>query len=73
MGWAEKRIREYQQGQEATWLERRTIEHANPVHASLAWISLVPLIYGLWTHNWYAIGAGIALNIIGHIYCWVQK
>jgi hypothetical protein len=36
MGWAENRIQEYQHGKPANWLERRMLEHANPVHFPLA-------------------------------------
>jgi hypothetical protein len=35
MGWAEHRIEEYQHGKPANWLERRMLEHANPVHYSM--------------------------------------
>ena len=35
MGWAEKN-QQYNQGQKANWLERRSLEHANPVHLVLA-------------------------------------
>ena len=52
MGWAEKKIEQYNQGQKANWVERRTLEHANPVHLVLGIIGSIALIYGLWTHSW---------------------
>jgi hypothetical protein len=73
MGWAEKRVQQYNQGQQATWIERRALEHANPVHLSLALIGLVLLIYGLWIHNWTWIIGGVILNFLGHLYCWLKK
>ena len=35
MGWAEIKIQQYNQGEKANWLERRVLEHANPVHLGL--------------------------------------
>jgi len=72
MSWAEKRIKEYQAGREATWLERRVLEHAEPLHLTLQIISLPLLVYGVWSHDWLLISAGIALNVIGHIYTWLR-
>lgn len=71
MGWAEHRIEEYQQGKPATWLERRILEHANPVHFILAMIALVGFVYGLWMHDWLWIGGSVILSLIGHVYCWL--
>jgi len=73
MGWAEKRIEQYNQGQKANWVERRTLEHANPVHLVLGIIGSIALIYGLWTHSWLWIVIGVLLNLVGHLYCWLQK
>ena len=73
MGWAEKRIEEYRKGRNATWLERRILEHANPVHFPLAMIAQASLIYGLWVHNWAFIIAAAAFGFSGHLYCWLQK
>jgi hypothetical protein len=73
MSWVEKRIEEYKQGKMPTWLERRALEHANPVHLVLAKIGIVLLIYGLWTHNWMWIITGVILNFLGHLYCWLKK
>ena len=73
MGWAEKRIQQYNQGQKANWLERRSLEHANPVHLVLAVIGTIPLIYGLWIHSWILIITGVLLNLLGHLYCWLKK
>ena len=36
MGWAEDRVEDYAEGHRATWLERRALEHANPVLLALA-------------------------------------
>ena len=73
MGWAEKRIEEYKQGKKSTWLERRILEHANPVHFPLAMIAQVSLIYGLWIHSWMYIIGAMMLGFAGHLYCWIQK
>jgi len=73
MGWAEKRIQEYNQGQKANWLERRSLEHANPLHFVLAVIGAVPLVYGLWIHSWILIVMGVLINLFGHLYCWFKR
>lgn len=73
MGWAEKRIQQYREGQKATWLERRALEHANLLHLALAFAGVVLLFYGVWMHSWLWIIGGIALNFLGHLYCWLQK
>jgi len=73
MGWAEKRIEQYNQGQKANWLERRSLEHANPVHLVLAVIGAIAIVYGLWVHNWLLIVIGILLNLLGYLYCRLQK
>lgn len=67
MSWVEKRVTQYQQGQKATWLEKRALEHGHPVHATLALISIPLFIYGLWTHSWLSIALGVTLNFIGHL------
>ena len=73
MGWAEKRIQQYNQGQPATWVEKRILEHANSLHLILALIGKALLIYGLWVHSWLWIAGGIVLNLVGHLYCWIKK
>jgi hypothetical protein len=73
MGWAENRIRDYQQGRSASWLERRMLEHANPVHFPLALAASIGLVYGLWTHGWPWIIGSSALALAGHVYCWTRK
>jgi hypothetical protein len=65
MGWSEHRIEEYRQGQRATWLERRMLEHANPVHFPLALAASAGFIYGLWTHDWLWIIGSSALALLG--------
>lgn len=73
MGWAEHRIEQYRKGQRATWLERRMLEHANPVHVGLTLLAFAGVIHGLWTHNWYWIVNSAALSLLGHIYCWTGR
>lgn len=73
MGWAEERIEEYRQGKEATWWEKKSLEHANPVHYVLMIPGVVAIIYGLWAHSWIWIIIGMGLNFLGHLYCWIKK
>lgn len=69
MGWSEQRIEEYREGQPATWLERRMLDHANPVHFALGIAAAAGLTYGLWTRNWRWIFGSLALSSAGHLYC----
>jgi hypothetical protein len=73
MGWSENRIAEYRQGQRATCLERRMLEHANPVHFPLALAATAGFVYGLWAHDWLWIIGSSALALLGHVYCWTRK
>jgi hypothetical protein len=73
MGWAEGRIQEYQHGQPASWLERRMLEHANPVHFPLALAASIGLGYGLWAHDWLWVSGSAALALLGHVYCWTRQ
>lgn len=73
MGWAENRIAEYQHGKSANWLERRMLEHANPVHFPLALAATVGIGYGLWAHDWLWIIGSSALALLGHVYCWTWQ
>ncbi len=73
MGWAENRIQQYQHGKSANWLERRMLEHANPVHFLLAIIATVGFVYGLWVHDWLWIIGSSALALLGHVYCWTRN
>jgi len=68
-----KKIQQYKEGREVTWLEKRDLEHGNPLHCVLAIIGAILLIYGLWIHGWAWIIAGVALNFLGHLYCWLKK
>ena len=72
MSWAEKRLSEYKRGRKATFFEKRLLEHAEPVHATLAIIGVIVILYGLWLHQWSWIIGGLVLNLIGHIYSWVR-
>jgi hypothetical protein len=58
MGWAEIRIKQYNQGEKATWWERRLLEHANPVNFAVHILAAILFIYGLWLHNWLLIILG---------------
>jgi fatty acid desaturase len=73
MSWAEKRIEEYKRGKEATWLERRMLEHANPVNCAAHIIASVAGIYGLWMQDWTWIITCIVIALIGHLYVWLKK
>jgi hypothetical protein len=73
MGWAEDRMKDYRRGQRATWLERRALEHANPVHLALALMASAGFAFGLWTHNWVAIAAAGVVALLGRVYCWMCK
>ena len=72
MGWAENRVQQYQRGKHANWLERRMLEHANPVHFPLALASSIGFACGLWMHDWLAIVGASLLALSGHIYCWTR-
>ncbi len=73
MGWAEFRIQQYNQGEKANWLERRVLEHANPVNLGFHLLGAIPFIYGLWVHHWGFIFIGVLSNTIGHLYCRLIK
>ncbi len=73
MGWAEMRIQQYNQGEKATWWERKLLEHANPVNLGLHVLGGIPLIYGLWIHNWRFIILGVLISGSGHLYCRVME
>ena len=73
MGWAEIRIQQYRDGKEATWLEKRFLEHANQVHLVFQVFGVTSLVYGIWAHSWKLITAGFFLNAIGHLYCWLKR
>lgn len=72
MGFAKKRVQEYKKGRKPTWLELRMLEHADPVHMTLAVVGTIALIYGLWVGAWLWIILGVGLNILGHIYTWIK-
>lgn len=73
MGWAAFRIHEYQLGKQSTWLERRMLEHANPLHFMLAVIAVIGFSYGLWMHDWIWIVGATVLSIVGHVYTMTWK
>jgi len=55
------------------WLERRALEHADPVNMAAHIVASVLLIYGLWTHNWRWIATGVVKAFLGHLYVWLKK
>lgn len=73
MGWVEIRLQQYNEGERATWLERRAIEHSNPVNFAFHVIGAIPIICGLWIHSWGLIAAGVLLDLVGHLYCWFKE
>lgn len=72
MGWSERRIDAYHHGDNATWLERRMLDHAHPVHLAIILMTTVLFVYGLWAHNIPALVISIALAILGHVYTWTH-
>lgn len=68
MTWADRKIREYRDGQPATFLERMILGCANPAGAVLFIIGIVILFYGLWAHAWLWITAGIIIYAAGIVY-----
>ena len=70
MSWAQKKVQSYKKGKKPTWLELRMLEHADPVHMTLAVVGTIALIYGLWINAWLWIILGVGLNILGHLYTW---
>lgn len=71
MGWAEKRVEEYKQGQSASWLEKILIGYYSPINITLFIVGVPMLIYGLWTHSWLWITLGALSSIIaGNLYAW---
>ncbi len=73
MSWAKKRIQQYKEGQEATFLEKMALEHGHPVNCVASIIAFIFLGYGLWIHNYIWIIAGVAVGLLGHLYCWIKK
>lgn len=73
MSWAKKRIQQYSQGQKASWLEERALEHANPVNCIASIVAFLVLAYGLWVNDWIWIIVSLVTGMIGHLYCWLKK
>lgn len=44
------------------------IAHAHPVNAFFHGVMLILLVIGLWTHDWYFIGAAIVAVCFGHLF-----
>jgi len=73
MSWAEKRIKQYNKGEKATWLEKRALEHADPVNCIASIISFIVIAYGLWINNWAWIIISLVIGMLGHLYSWFKK
>jgi len=73
MSWVKKRIQQFNQGQKATWLEKRALEHADPINCLATCISFFVLVYGLWINNWNWIIASILIGFLGHLISWFRK
>ncbi len=73
MSWATKKIREYQKGDDATFIERRNLEHANPLLFTLLFFAIIIGVYGIWMHDWMSILIAGIIATIGHIYVWLVK
>ncbi len=73
MSWATKRIREYQKGDNATFIEKRNLEHANPVLLTLLFFAIIVGVYGVWMHDWTFILVAATIATIGHAYVWLVK
>lgn len=73
MSWADKKIMEYKNGAAATFLEKRNLEHANPVLFTILLIGIVIIVWGIWEHTWTMIIVGSLLCFIGHIFVWTRK
>lgn len=73
MGWANYRMDQYHQGKYATWLERRILEHANPLHFILTVIAGLGIAYGLWAHESWLIIFFACLCFLGHAYSCLWK
>lgn len=73
MSWADKKIMAYKNGATARFLEKRNLEHANPVLFTLLILGGSIITCGLWQHTGSAIAAGIILCFMGHIFVWTRK
>ncbi len=72
MGWAEKRIEEYRNGEEPGFLEKRALEHAEPVNCAASILGFLLLLYGLWMHDFFFIGLAVLVGILGHVVSWTK-
>ena len=73
MSWADQKISAYKNGATATFLEKRNLEHANPLLFTLLVIGIAIIVWGLWEHDWTPIIGGGLLCFLGHIYVWTRK
>ncbi len=73
MSWADKRIKEYKEGEIPTFLEKRALEHADPVNCTATIVAFAVLVYGLWMNEWLFIGISVTIGFIGHIVSWFRK
>ena len=73
MSWVEKREMAIKKGKHLNWVERRALEHANPISLLLLIPAIMFLLTGIWEHDWNYIISGIILVLGGHIYSGLKK
>ncbi len=73
MGWSEKRFNQFAKGEKPTWLEKRILEHANPVNFIATVLAFAALIYGAWINDWTWIIVSVVIGFLGHLYCWYKE
>ena len=71
MSWVEKRLKEYKKGTKPTFVERRNLEHANPVLFLCFLIAGPSMLYGFWTHDALIILFSVVVFLLGHVYVWM--
>jgi len=73
MGYVEKRIKAFRNGEDPTFLEKMALEHGNPVNCLLSLLAFGVFSYGLWTRDLIWVGAAVLIGFAGHLYCWLQE
>ncbi len=53
-----------------TTLGKIALLHLHPFNFAIQIISMVPLFYGIWTHNTVWLLAGLSLLLFGHAFGW---
>lgn len=72
MSWIQKREEEVVRGKKLNWIERRSLEHADPILLLLLVIGSLVACYALWQHDWVLFWGGFAIATIGHIISWLR-